>query len=504
MFAALYLPPRLVPAGTDAATALVAVANEFSPRVERYGDAMVALDISGVRRLFGDAREAGDALRRTAADRGLAVHVAIAATRTAALLLARARAGLTVAAPGTEAAGVAQLPLRALEMGNGEWGVGSGRQNGMQKGESCRIPHSAFPILKRWGLKTLGDLAALPAADLHARLGQEGVRLQRLARGEDAGPLVPLAPGESFEESLELEWPVENLEPLSFVLGRLCEALAVRLERHDRGAAVLHVRFRLVTRETLERRLQLPVPMRDPRVLRTLILLDLESHLAMRHAESPFVIPFRIPHSGFPISPDLPAGIDAVTLSADPAPGPVVQFSLLERATPSPESLSTLLARLTALMGEGRSGAPALVDSHRPEAFEMGNGGWVMRNGMTNSKFKNSIPHSARPIPHCVLRRFRHPIPVRVVVERGRPVRLVSWRRGVAGGRIEQCAGPWRTSGDWWAPTGAGIQESGFGARKNTPAWDRDEWEVAIGDGAVYRIHLDRGRGQWFVEGIVD
>ena len=151
---------------------------------------------------------------------------------------------------------------------------------------------------------------------------------------------------ERFESTLALEWPVEGLEPLSFVLSRVFDQLCARLERAGVGAAVIHVRLKLVTREIHTRTLQLPTPLRDPRVLRTLVLLDLESH----------------PPS---------AGIDQVTVVVDPVPARTQQFSLLERARPSPEKVSTLVARLTALAGEGRCGSPALVDSHDTAGFEM-------------------------------------------------------------------------------------------------------------------------------------
>ena len=82
------------------------------------------------------------------------------------------------------------------------------------------------------------------------------------------------------------------------------------------------------------------------RTLRTLLLLDLESHPP-------------------------PAAIDRVTIVIDPTPGRVVQHTLFTRAHPTPEQLSTLLARLGALMGQDRIGAPATVDSHRPGAFAM-------------------------------------------------------------------------------------------------------------------------------------
>ena len=169
---------------------------------------------------------------------------------------------------------------------------------------------------------------------------------QRLARGEDLQPLVAREAEAPIEETLDLEWPVEGLEPLSFVLARMCEPLAERLAARDLAAVVLHLSFRLVSRETETRELQLPAPMRDPKVLRTLILLHLESH-------------------------PLPGGVDRLTLRVDAAPARITQFSLLARARPLPEQMATLLARLSALLGERRVGAAALVDTHRPGAFAM-------------------------------------------------------------------------------------------------------------------------------------
>src|SRR5439155_15869507 len=125
---------------------------------------------------------------------------------------------------------------------------------------------------------TLGELAALPSADLAARLGSQALVWQAIARGEDQRPLVPTLPDERFEASLDLEWPIDGLEPLSFVLTRLLEPLSIRLERRDRGAAVLYVTLGLVTGEADARRLQLPLPIRDVRTLRTLALVDLDAH----------------------------------------------------------------------------------------------------------------------------------------------------------------------------------------------------------------------------------
>ena len=291
----------------------------------------VVLDLSGLTRLFGDARAMGEVLRRTAADRGLHVRVAIAGTRTAARLLVCAASGpVTVVNPGTEAAALARLPIQWLAVLAHDEPVTP--SNPRTLAPSAAPSHVAvLSTFRRWGLRTLGEVAALPAAALAARLGQEGVRWQRLARGEDPRPLLPVVPEERFEQALDLEWPIEGLEPLSFVLGRLLEPLETHLERRGRGAAVLHVRLHLVTRAVHERSLQLPAPMRNARTLRTLALLDLESHPPA-------------------------AAIDRVVVAVDPTPARVLQFSLLTRPLPPPDQISTLMARLDALMGDGRCG----------------------------------------------------------------------------------------------------------------------------------------------------
>ena len=347
-------------------------------------------------------------------------------------------------------------------------------------------PESRVPDLiatfRRWGLRTLGDLAALPSDDLAARLGRQETDWQRLARGEDLRPLVPAVPEERFEQSLDLEWPIEELEPLSFVLGRLMERLEAHLEQRDRGAAVLHVRLHLIktdgtTRDVHERTLQLPVAIRDARTLRTLALLDLESNPP-------------------------PAAIDRVTVAVDPTPGRIVQFSLLTRPLPSPEQISTLMARLHALMGETRCGSPAMVDSWEPGAFAMKsfmppdtNAIHTRRNIPRHRDTGNTSGDANGIASVAALRRFRHPIPIRVHVKHGKPSSVAMMQRGLSGGAVDSCAGPWRTSGGWWESKG----------ESRIPApWDRDEWDVALTGGPTYRLFRARHSDKWFLEGVVD
>jgi len=511
LYACLYLPPGSDQPASSSST-LIDIAQQFSPRYERDRDDLVSIDVSGLERLLGPGRVIGEELRREATARGVRLHVAIAGTRMAALLLALARPGLTIVEPGGEAEALAPIAIEQLSTLKSQVSSLNKRVStpGAERSEL------SIETLQRWGLRTLGELASLPSADLVARLGRPAMTWQAIARGEDIGPLVPTLESERFESSLDLEWPIEGLEPLSFVLTRLLEPLSTRLERRDRGAAVLHVLLRLVTRdasgtgwEEHARRLQLPTPMRDVRTLRTLALLDLESHPPA-------------------------AAIDRVRIVIDPTPGRVLQHTLFARAQPTPEQLSTLVARLGALMGQDRFGAPAVVDTYRPGAFAMtafktdhdGSNRSRLRAEGASARENIFSARSADSAVNCfeqlapspeplvsALRRCRYPVPARVVVAEGQPVRVTTDRRGFAGGAVTRCAGPWRTSGDWWAGQAGGAGRAGRAGAETLqarsappvqPLWNRDEWDVALNDGAVYRIFQDRVTDAWFIDAIVD
>jgi protein ImuB len=437
------------------------VARDFSPRIERHGASTVVLDVSGLGRLLGDAEAIGAELARAAADASNAhMRVAIARSQTAARLLAIGCPGPTIA--DTDAAlAIAPLPLDTLRVF-----VEDDDRHGAATAARIAATVDRLDTFRRWGLTTLGEIAALPPGDLSERMGQGGLALQHLARGIDRTPLVPDPGVPRFIASMELEWPIDALEPLSFVFARLLDPLSSTLERADRGAAALRLDLRLVNRTVHSRVLQLPAAMRDAKVLRTLLLLDLESH----------------PPS---------AAIDIVTIEIDPVPGRIVQYSLLERALPSPETLATLTARLGALVGECRCGSPVLLDTWRPDGFEMRRFAPASSSQLPASSSHvsaNGEQRTANSEP--AIRRFRPPVAIRVVVDRGRPVRVAIDRRAMPGGQVRCAAGPWRTSGAWW--------DAGSGA------WDRDEWDAALSDGSICRLFHDRRSGGWFLDAVVD
>jgi len=500
--------------------ALEAIARACSPRVEVQNASAVVFDASGLDRVLGPPSEIAREVRQLATGQGMTIRVALAPTTMAAWLVAHAVSGITVAIDAEEAAeALSALPIRWLATLPDEWiitgpratgpgprraGTGQAPSNfevrtsklgapapsaecltstrpsarhyrmapgpartrseigGAMRGSAPpAIPVVVFDLLatlERWGLRTLGDVARLPRADVHARLGPPGVRLHQAACGEDTAWFVPADTPPRFLERHVLDWPIEALEPLSFVLARLLDTLSASLERADRGAVEIATRLQLVTRATHARVLHLPAPMRDARVLRTLIQLDLESHPP-------------------------PAAIDIVEVEVEVVPGRIVQGTLLTRAVPSPEHLSTVVARLGALMGETRVGAPGLLDTHddRPVAMKM----------FAPVQKTLSSPNPATPElrnPGSCVRRFRIPLSARVQVEHGAPVHVAA--PVVSAGEVVACAGPWRSSGSWWTLDGT--------------RWDRDEWDVELAGGECYRLARDRTTNRWEIDGELD
>ena len=491
------------PASPPAPGALAALARACSPRVQAYGDDVVVWDASGLTRVIGTPREIAAEVAALAVKHELSVRIALARTATAAWILAHARPGQTVV-EGDDSRALARLSLQWLSvLPDVDFGEPPKRTRRHARARHYRMapspaePSAALPppidpaaprpapgsktnpalptlagalvTFGRWGLTTIGDVAALPRADLHARLGRLGVLLHQAASGDEIAPLIPSGEPPRFLERLQLDWPIDGLEPLSFVLARQCDALSLALERADRGAVAVTTRLQLVTRAAHVRTLNLPAPMREPRVLRTLILLDLESHPP-------------------------PAAIDVVEVEVEVTLGRIAQGSLLARTLPAPEDLATLTARLGALMGESRIGAPMLIDSYDErqislKPFRIGPGRLALGPSKCPERDEHRTHQGQGPSAQgLILRRFRMPVAVSVVMERGAPAK-VSGARGLSGAVVAS-AGPWRTSGRWWA--------------FDRSPWDRDEWDVGLADGSVVRLARDKHSGGWVLEGAYD
>src|SRR4030095_7131719 len=187
---------------------------------------------------------------------------------------------------------------------------------------------------------------ALPEPGLSERLGPEGVRLQKLARGKTERPLLLSKPAPGLEKSIELDDPIELLEPLSFILARLLNQLCANLQAHGLAVDELKLRLKLEDKSESERAIRLPFPMRDNRGFLKLLLLDIESHPPA-------------------------CAIVAVSITCEAAKPRSIQEGLFQPLAPEPEKLELTLARLIRLVGANNVGSPELVNTHRPGAFRI-------------------------------------------------------------------------------------------------------------------------------------
>ncbi len=461
--------------------ALLDLGWSVSPRMEDAAPDTIVVDLAGLHSLFGAEEDIARQVRERAQGLGLVANVAVASKIDAAVLAARGFSGITVIPAGEESTWLGRLPVDVLF-------------------PSAEISET----FDRWGIYTCAALAALPVLQLSERLGREGVRLHELARGESVRSIVLAEPEIHFEEEMELEDAVEELEPLSFLLGRLFDQLCARLVARSLAACAIRVRFDLdpgfgdsrqkSAVKIYERVLTLPVPMRDSKMLLNLLRLHLQSE-----------------------PPSAP--ILKIVLAADAGQPRVSQGELYLPSVPDPEKLELTVARLANLVGDAHIGSPELMDTHRPDEFRMRRfaapGRAPSKNEIRDDKSLRSRVPAEDGNRATGFRIFRPALPASVELREGCPIRVGF--RGMRGD-VVAASGPWRSSGDWW----------------REDAWQNDEWDLEIrfssaletrvdvaagpqqweripnasaqrtSQGGLYRIFYDSIRQGWFVRGMYD
>jgi len=425
----LVIHPRDPAVEASATRALADVAASLASRCERSGDGAVYLDAAGATHLTSSEGGLASALVARAARVGLAARVGVGASKTVARLAALHGDGCEVVPAGAELGFLAPLPLTCLAP-----------------------PADVAATLARWGVHRLGDLARLPAAEVTTRLGIAGATLVLAARGEDELPLAPSPPPADVEEAVTLEWPLDTIEPLLFVLRALVERAVARLGLDGVGCARLGVTLGLDDRSRDVRTLDLVAPTRDQKTLLTCLRVALESR------------------------PPRAAVVTAVVIAV-PERVRAAQLGLFTPPGPAPERLATTLARLGALCGPGRVGVPVVVDTHRPGAADVA----------AFTPPSAALPDTVPPGASCrlVVRALRPPRPLEVFAERDAPCFV----RGTGlGGRVVAVAGPWRIAAEWWSDVPCA----------------RDYYDLELTDGGLYRCYRERESGAWFVDGIYD
>lgn len=490
MYACLHIPELdALPAASlpvshsQSSKALHQLALQFSPAVEVTSAGTVAFSITPLRRLMGPPRQVAAEICRLGNERKLQARLAMAAQPDTAILLARHYPGVTFAMAGEEGLLLAPISLTAF------WGLA---QNGLPEG--APLDPGFLDVFLRWGLKTCGDLVAMPEKGVAERLGKAGVYLRSLAAGRIHRPLR-LPPEEScYERHMELEHPLSTLEPLLFLFHRLLEELCEQLRSQSRAARSLEVKLVCLgqpsnqsghadadhppvvepegnlrppaaaqpeaAREIVGYALGFPVPIAESGPILKLLQLHLERH-------------------------PLPGAVDAFSLRVDPVEPRRLQGGLFLPASPAPDKLHVTLKRIEGMVGEGNIGMPRLLNTHRPDAFELAIR--AVKPALPAGRQTDAAPPggAAPAVLRLALRIFRPALHARVRLAGIAPRQVAA--PGVEGAVLE-AAGPWKISGEWWT----------------IAPWVREEWDVALDDGALYRIYCEIPTREWYVHSVYD
>jgi protein ImuB len=314
-----------------------------------------------------------------------------------------------------------------------------------------RCDDATLTVFARWGIRTLGELAALPETSLISRIGQQARRLQRLARGTEDHLLVPEEADLILSETAILDTPLVLLDSLLFVVSPMLERIMRSAVERAYALRSLTLALQLEKAPAYERHIRPAFATQSRDLLLKLLNLDLQSHPPQ-------------------------AAILGVTLTAEAARPQTAQRGLFQAHFPEPDKLDILLARLRSIAGDHNVGAAELCNSHRDDEVTM-------------TSFRPSVLSvgSSPSKPSCLaLRRFRPAQPVRVSLKNGMPS-LIFWQ----GGRFDlaEVKGPWQSSGYWWD-----------GRR-----WEADEWDAVVMQPlCALRLRYERAPKAWTIAGVYD
>jgi protein ImuB len=417
--------------------ALLEVAGSFSPRVEdRSEDTafLCGIDIAGTRSLFGIPEQLGKSLLTQVRAIGMSANIVVSKNFHTAVSLAKGfsrRASVQVVASGEEAIALSSLPLTVLTVSDAQ-----------------------LETFASWGIYRLGELAALPERELISRMGQDGKRLRQMAAGLLPHLFQAVEPPVRLEDRMELDTPLDVLESLLFGIALMLDQLIARASSRVLALASVRVTLELEGGGTHERTVRPALPTNEKQLWIKLLHLDLETHPPQ-------------------------AAILAVGLRAEPGSTSKVQLGLFSPQLPEAGRLDITLARLSALVGEGNVGSPALPDQHLPGSFRMEP--FALPSG--------DATICAATISRVSLRQLRPPEPVSVLLKDAKPESLRFRARRYV---VENLYGPWFASGAWWSRDRYGLEQ-----------WDLD---ARCEDGSLLCCCLmrDRLRNRWQMAALYD
>ncbi|CAM05827.1 protein ImuB [Saccharopolyspora erythraea NRRL 2338] len=441
---------------------VVAAVESLAPGVEVVRPGLVAVPAKGPAGYFGSEVDAAERVVDEVAARADAeCQVGVADGLFAAILAARRG---VVVEPGGGPGFLAPMRIDEIDY------------PGVDRGE-------LVDLLRRLGIRTLGDFAALPASDVATRFGRDALVAHRAASGREERPPERRALPPDLVVSESLDPPVERVDAAAFVAKALAERLHVRLGELGLACTRLGISARTEHGEELHRMWRCAEPL-TPSGTADRVRWQLDGWLSGRRgAQRPT------------------AGVELLSLHPDEVVGAgALQLDLVNSATGEADAragrafvrVQGMLgpdAVLVGVLGGGRDlrdrvrlvpwgdeRVPTL-DPERP---------WP---GRIPAPSPAVLPDS--PWPAAVLDADEQPVritdrhrltaaPVRVVVSGGRSRTVRGW------------AGPWPVEERWWSESAA------LAPRLVTRVQVVLEAEGEVGEVALLLVHED---GRWWVQG---
>jgi len=404
-----------------------------SPLVEDAGHGLAFLEMrgidGGVERWLASVRETLSGCERA---RALPFRVTLAANKFVARAAAHVADG-TIVRRGAEAAFVARLPLYALD-----------------------LDQALIERLHLFGVKTLGQLAALPHGPFVRRFGPEAAGWHARAHGIDETPLVPRVRSIGIERSMYGEGTAEREDQLLFALRSLVARVAEDVAYAGKRCGFLRLTLECEDGETLD----LPTPLAQPTAQSATMFDLLRARLEGVVLRSP---------------------VSGLRLGAERLEEGGMELSLFAGGDPDPEIVAIALARLEAALGPHSTLCARIALGNRYEkrfVYEPFSAALPRRPVTTNVK-------PALSENGTLAYRILAPREIAVHLEGGRPAR-------VAGRAVLDVAGPWRVDELWWAEA---LDEGAI-------PYACDAYDVLLDDGVLRHIVSEGGR--WYLRGIYD
>lgn len=428
----LQLLPRDLDEELTAQNHLIECAALWSPDYEASSPGLCIVDVSRVRGVGQQLDECGHIIRQQLNAHHLDARIGFACNADLAVLAAHVAQPVLI---WRDADKDATQHLRALPISS-----------------LNPSPEIAEP-LRLWGIQTLGDLLRLPRQAVASRLGPEAIRLWDIAAGGKDRLLRLFRPTVYYRDEVELEHPVESLEPLLFLLKRLLDALCHRLAESWLVAQAIDFTLRFDDYQKLNSRLRIAEPTRDGELLLRL----LHTHLEGFTASAPII------HVIIELIPARPAGN---------------QMHIFERGMRDPNRFAETLTQIEAIVGHANAGRIKLLPSRALDAFEV-----IAFLDEARASSSRVITHDASEDfkPGLPLRRIRPVHHVDVIFANQRPSKLQIRSKEHL---VIRATGPWLVSGDWW----------------DTSTWKREIWEVETSEGILYQLTCHNR--EWTLEGV--